>query len=203
MREHFGEAPNFSLPVFDTDHGRLERQDIVSSRFRDVEKREGIQVAEMLLPHASREELSARVRDGGSRERVDVAGSLPASSVRRSGSTANLTTNTLGNPWFACMRDPGARPRHDRNGRDAQRTADWLWRRPRPFLPGQNTWYASRSARPASRGLYRHPAYLPAECLRTDDDRGARGNRPDEGSGQILPEIEIRAKSRSCAIVPR
>lgn len=46
---HFGEAPYFAILDYDVEKNRLERQDIVDNPFKDVEKRKGGQVAEMLL----------------------------------------------------------------------------------------------------------------------------------------------------------
>jgi len=46
---HFGEAPYFAILDINIEKNLIERQDIISNPFVDVEKRKGGQVAEMLL----------------------------------------------------------------------------------------------------------------------------------------------------------
>ncbi len=87
LSDHFGEAPYFALLDVDVENSRLERQDIVSNPYTDMEKRKGILVAEMLLSHHPdvvlvRHSLSGRAflyafEAAGVEVRVTDAGSLP------------------------------------------------------------------------------------------------------------------------------
>ncbi|MDK2889616.1 MAG: hypothetical protein PWR21_248 [Methanoculleus sp.] len=49
ISDHFGEAPYFAILDYDAEKNRIERQDTIPNPFKDVEKRKGGQVAEMLL----------------------------------------------------------------------------------------------------------------------------------------------------------
>ena len=47
--DHFGEAPYFAIFNVDTGKNQIEQQEIVANPFTNVEKRKGVQAAEMLL----------------------------------------------------------------------------------------------------------------------------------------------------------
>lgn len=49
VSRHFGEAPYFAVLDVNIEKNRIERQNVISNPFTDVEKRKGGQVAEMLL----------------------------------------------------------------------------------------------------------------------------------------------------------